>query len=231
MKWSERFYMLAFFLLLAITVGFIFPAGAADLRVRPFVKAAPLVSSPVCRWCGIYFGVNAGYGGADFESNFSGQDFQSLSAKHSANSILGGAHIGYNYQFGSFVLGAETDIMATGIKSNINGTESTLPWLGTTRLRGGFLVTPDFLIYGTGGAAYGHVKVSDVASGSGFVFTTPTVGWTLGGGVEYALSEYLKVGAEYLHVDLDGPGVTNGFQTIETRVPVDIVRGRLSVNF
>lgn len=203
---------------------------AADLP-RTSLKA-PLASSPACRWCGIYFGVDAGYGGADFIANFDdSRDLTSLSAKHSANSIAGGVHLGYNYQFGTFVLGAETDILATGIKSNINGTESTLPWLGTTRLRAGLLVTPDFMVYGTGGAAYGHVKVSDVASGSGLVFTTPTVGWVLGAGAEYAISQNITIGAKYLHIDLDGPSVTNGLVTLGTRVPVDLVLGSLTYNF
>jgi outer membrane immunogenic protein len=206
------------------------PAIAADLPVKPPPKA-PLWSSPACQWCGLYFGASAGYGGADFIANFDdSRDLTSLSAKHSANSILGGAHLGYNYQFGSFVLGAETDISMTGIKSKVSGAESTLPWLGTTRLRGGFLVTNDLLVYGTGGAAYGHVKVSD-ATCSNMVFTTPTVGWALGGGAEYAMTSNIVIGAEYLHVDLDGPSVTNGLQTLGTRVPVDIVRGRLSYRF
>jgi outer membrane immunogenic protein len=220
--------------LLAILLGLLagVPAYAADLKPLPTpFKAAPLVSSPTCQWCGLYFGASAGYGGADFIANFDdSRDLTSLSAKHSANSILGGAHIGYNYQFGSFVLGAETDISMTGIKSGANGVETTLPWLGTTRLRGGFVVVPELLVYGTGGAAYGHVKVGDL-TGSNMVFTTPTVGWVLGGGAEYAISPNIVVGAEYLHADLDGPSVTNGLQTLGTRVPVDIVRGRLSYRF
>src|SRR5258708_4650623 len=87
---------------------------AADLHLqpKPLVKASPL--GPACQWCGIYFGISAGYGGADFIANFDdSRDLTSLSAKHSANNILGGAHVGYNYQFGGFVLGAETDISAT----------------------------------------------------------------------------------------------------------------------
>src|SRR5262245_59058126 len=94
------------------------PALAADLGVKPLHKA-PLIA-PVCQWCGVYFGVNAGYGGADFIADFNDSDpladVHSLSAKHSANSIVGGGHLGYNYQFGLLVLGAETDLSVTGIK-------------------------------------------------------------------------------------------------------------------
>ena len=202
-------------------------AHATDLPLKP-IRAAPLASSPACQWCGITFGVDIGYGGADFIANFDdSKDFQSFSSKHSANSLLGGAHIGYNYQFGMFVLGAETDIMKTGIASTIDGVKSELPWLGTTRLRAGFALNEYLLIYATGGAAYGHVKVGN----ADFVATTPTVGWVAGGGAEYKLGPNLGLGAEYLHVDLDGPSVTNGFQTIGTRVPADIVRGRVNFYF
>ena len=57
------------------------------------------------------------------------------------------------------------------------------------------------------------------------------VGWTAGAGVEYKLAPNIGLGAEYLHVDLDGPSITTGTLTIGTRVPVDIVRGRLSYYF
>jgi outer membrane immunogenic protein len=216
--------------LLLLTTLLATPAFAADIPLRP-LKPVPLSSSAACQWCGLYFGASAGYGGADFIANFDdSRDLTSLSAKHSANSILGGAHIGYNYQFGIIVIGAETDISMTGIKSKSDGMESTLPWLGTTRLRAGIAPTEYLLIYATGGAAYGHVKVGDL-TGSNMVLTTPTVGWVLGGGAEYKITPNLGLGAEYLHVDLDGPSVTNGIQTLGTRVPVDIVRGRLSYYF
>jgi outer membrane immunogenic protein len=236
MTWRERIFIPATFFAIALVgavIAGLFPVGAADLPVLNRPRA--LVSTPGCQWCGLYFGVSGGYGGADFIENFDNSDpfsdLKSFSAKHSANSFLGGAHAGYNYQFGMLVIGAETDIAATGIKSNANGVESTLPWFGTTRLRFGLLPTPDLLIYGTGGAAYGHVRVGDVTGGSSIVTTTPAVGWALGGGLEYKLVSNITVGAEYLHVDLDGPSVTNGLQTIGSRVPVDVFRGRLSLSF
>jgi len=199
---------------------------SADMRLRP--RDAPSV--PICTWCGLYLGLNAGYGGADFEANVDdSRDLQSLSVKHSANGIAGGAHIGYNYVLGNFLLGAETDISATNIKQTENGIETKLPWFGTTRLRGGFLLTEYLMVYGTGGAAYGHVKVGDTAGG--MVFTTPGVGWVVGAGAEYALTPNLLLGAEYLHVDLDGPSATIGVLTLGSRVPVDIGRARLSYKF
>src|SRR5260370_11294729 len=186
--------------------------------------------APTCYWCGLYIGLNAGYGGADFEADVNeANDPNSLSAKHSASGGVGGGHIGYNYVLGNFLLGAETDISATTIKQTQSGIETKLPWFGTTRLRGGFLLTEYLMVYGTGGAAYGHVKVGDTAGG--MVFTTPGVGWVVGAGAEYALTPNLLLGAEYLHVDLDGPSATIGVLTLGSRVPVDIGRARLSYKF
>src|SRR5712664_2825499 len=215
--------------LLLLTTLLATPAFAADLQPR--LKPVPLSSSPTCQWCGVYLGVNVGYGGADFIANFNDSDpfadVKSLSAKHSTKSLLGGAHIGYNYQFGMIVFGAETDISLTGLSQTSDGVETKLPWLGTTRLRAGFAINEYLLLYATGGAAYGHVKVGN----ADFIATTPTVGWTAGGGVEYKLAHNIGLGVEYLHVDLDGPSLTVGTQTIGSRVDVDIVRAKLNYYF
>src|SRR5258707_1582468 len=199
---------------------------SSEMMLRP--RDATL--APTCYWCGLYIGLNAGYGGADFEADVNeANDPNSLSAKHSASGVVGGGHIGYNYVLGNFLLGAETDISATTIKQTENGIETKLPWFGTTRLRGGFLLTEYLMGYGSGSVAYRHVKVGDI--NGGVVITTPAIGWVVGAGVEYALTPNLLLGAEYLHVDLDGPSATAGILTIGTRVPADIGRARLSYKF
>jgi hypothetical protein len=75
-----------------------------------------------------------------------------------------------------------------------------LTWFGTTRVRAGFLLTPVLLLYGTGGVTYGHAEVS----GLGASTTVPGVGWAAGAGVQYALTPQWSIGAEYLHLELDG---------------------------
>ena len=101
----------------------------------------------------------------------------------SPGGVLGGAQIGYNFQFGQFVIGAETDFQGTSISGRGNnspldavsvplsrrerpiltpigaltGANTSLSWFGTVRGRVGYLVMPTLLIYGTGGFAYGQV--------------------------------------------------------------------------
>ena len=143
--------------------------------------------------------------------------------------FIGGGQAGYNWQTGSFVLGVVTDfdgttlsksrnLLGTGFWNPYLGTTDnltlnskvSLDWLGTTRAKVGFVVTPDnrFMIYGTGGVAYGggsaHVSVYDSAVNA-YWSGNPSasrVGWTVGAGVEYAFTNNWTLGAEYLYVDL-----------------------------
>ena len=109
--------------------------------------------------------------------------------------FVGGAQAGYNYQFGMFVAGAETDLQyaAVGNKGASYGTiyypgESD-GFFGTIRARAG-VAFDRALVYGTGGFAYGGG--SNPVNASIYTGTLPgtfRTGWTAGGGVEYAVTE------------------------------------------
>jgi outer membrane immunogenic protein len=149
--------------------------------------------------------------------------------------FLGGGQAGYNWQTGAFVLGIVTDFDGTSLGKNFSfssvpftaagiytgdtlnvNAKASLDWLGTTRGKVGFVATPDnrLLFYGTGGVAYGggssHFNVYDQtfsAYWSGNPSST-RVGWTIGAGVEYALTNNITIGAEYLYVDLGSNNIT-----------------------
>jgi outer membrane immunogenic protein len=88
--------------------------------------------------------------------------------------------------------------------------------LGTLRARLGFVpFDSHILFYATGGLAYGHVESSTTYSQSGCLFfgcASPTgatgsasserVGWTAGGGIEYAVTPNWSFKTEYLYYDL-----------------------------
>lgn len=152
--------------------------------------------------------------------------------------FIGGGQLGYNYQFGpSVVAGFETDIQgiagSTGTTTFLNTlAEPAFPgnpflesasvsrrvdYVGTVRGRLGWLVTPTFLIYGTGGLAYGGVNsttnitqfienVGSSASPNPFFSTgslnNTQVGWTAGGGVEWLFLPNWSLKVEYLYYDL-----------------------------
>ena len=87
------------------------PASAADLAVKAPPPGAAYIASP---WDGLYIGGNLGYGATDFEVTASG--FGTLASEH-ANGVVGGFQAGYNKQYGTFVLGLETDFELTSIKN------------------------------------------------------------------------------------------------------------------
>ena len=146
----------------------------------------------------------------------------------SPGGVLGGAQIGYNYQFGQFVIGAETDFQGTSISGQrqqlpldalqvplsaaansyltpigaITGANTSLSWFGTVRGRVGYLIMPTLLIYGTGGFAYGQVDA--------FGFSNTATGWTAGGGAEWMFAPNWSAKVEYLYVDLSANNWNGG---------------------
>lgn len=195
--------------------------SAADLAVKAPLQAPPFMASP---WDGPYIGANIGFGSSDFSVTGS---IPGASATDSVtgSGVVGGVQLGYNKQFGTFVLGLETDFDGTSISNTTDGLSTKLPWFGTTRARAGFLLNPVLLFYGTGGVAYGHAEISEPAAS----VTVPGVGWAVGGGVQYAFTPQWSIGAEYLHVELDGPSANSGPVTAATKVTTDL--GRATLNF
>src|SRR5262245_60001960 len=91
------------------------PIQAADLAGRP-IAPAPMVNTIRYDWSGFYVGAQVGwqterdrYSDIGFGSSL-GTDTYVTTTK---GGIVGGLHAGYNYQFGSVVLGAEGDLELT----------------------------------------------------------------------------------------------------------------------
>jgi outer membrane immunogenic protein len=139
-----------------------------------------------------------------------------------ASGAIAGGTLGYNWQFSSFVLGVEGDIDGATGRRGISTARSTpffdetffntsqqLDWLGTVRGRVGFTPIDRLLIYGTGGLAFGESTTSFSVYGPAYVppladsiSNSTHFGWTIGGGVEYAIDPHWSVKAEYLYYDL-----------------------------
>jgi outer membrane immunogenic protein len=168
-------------------------ASAADLPVRAAPPAPVIAAVPVFTWTGFYIGANAGVG---WNTNSNNEilylpDVGYISPSSGDDAVfVGGGQIGYNYQIGQFVIGAEADLQWADVGNRFGS--SSNDWFGTVRAKAGVAVD-QFLIYATGGFAY-----SD----------NPT-GWTVGGGVEWALpvnwfgSSAVTIGVEGLYVNLD----------------------------
>jgi outer membrane immunogenic protein len=215
--------------LVTLTAG----AMAADLPRR--AMAPSFAAVPVFTWTGFYVGVNAGYGWnddddrhsttavpADLPAGFAGGSIVVTNDKD--DGALGGAQVGYNMQFGQFVIGAEGDIQAidlgnsgrlattltpgAGFPAGFRATRwgNDLDWFGTLRARAGFAFDRA-LIYATGGFAFGGGDdggcITTTFSGTICGGDDNRTGWTLGGGVEWAFTNNLSVKLEGLWVNLD----------------------------
>ncbi len=229
-------------------------ASAADLPSRKGPPMAPVYVPPSFTWTGFYVGVNAGYGWGNSNNNNNVLGFGAIpvggffpvNGNGNNGGFVGGGQVGYNYQFGAgsgLVVGVEADLDYADIGGNKNNgvpfTFVTTPgtvffpgtghgnsggYIGTARARVGYAFDR-FLVYGTGGLAYGDIGRRNggglAVTQAGFVNpftgavagatqTTPfgtngnstRTGWTIGAGVEYAVWQNWTVKAEYLYYNL-----------------------------
>ena len=93
-----------------------------------------------------------------------------------------------------------------------------LNWVATLRARLGVTVTPQVLLYATGGAAFSRIHFSsaysDNATGFGFPGGSGSAGsnavkagWIIGGGAQWALDHRWSAKAEYLYADFGSVSV------------------------
>lgn len=86
-----------------------------------------------------------------------------------------------------------------------------MKYLGTVRARLGYAAFDRALIYAHGGFAYGETD-QEVRAGGTTLFddSTSKAGWTIGAGLEYALTDHLSFQTEYSYVDLGEDDVFSG---------------------
>jgi outer membrane immunogenic protein len=224
------------------------PAFAADVATQAPAQGFP---TPVYNWSGFYVGGNAGgawgYSEARTSTVFNQAGYfipTSPAAVTSAGDqdmtptgFTGGGQAGYNWQFGSLVVGAEADIDYLGLKGSSSGgdiyptlkssftvnSSISTDWLFTARPRIGWAIN-NWLIYVTGGLAVGDVKgkfnFTDTTSAmeSGSISSTKA-GWTFGGGIEVGVQGPWTVRVEYLRVDLGSAS------TISTNLSAPVAGG------
>ena len=173
-----------------------------------------------------------------------------------------GAQAGYNWQFNTLVLGIEADL--NSFRTSASQTASTTylaggttgitfsdsvstTYLGTARARLGY-AAGSVLLYGTGGWAFSNFNHThsgqEFGFGAGCTATTnfcesgsasTRVGWTLGGGAEWALDRNWSIKGEYLFADFGrtdyGTVLTTGAGVVGHSVDNSLQVGRLGVNY
>jgi outer membrane immunogenic protein len=194
---------------------------------------------PLYNWGGLYIGINGGYAFGLGSNNGYGAPVNSGS--FTTDGFIGGGTVGFNYQFGPFVLGAEGDGDWTNLKGSTTGggctgapggltsCQTSANWLATFRGRAGYAFDR-VLVFGTAGGAYGDViATTNLGSNSNDEF-----GWTAGGGVEVAFAQNWTAKVEYLFVDLANGScnaTTCGGASTSVKFEENLVRGGVNFKF
>jgi outer membrane immunogenic protein len=251
------------------------PARAADLPLK-----APPPAAPPWTWSGFYVGGHGGCAwGHDATTSVNDPFFFGKFPTFSVpgfdpKGCLGGFQAGANWQTANIIGGLEIDLSATDIKGSSSASSPTIDsgfgttsgtaatsghfdWLGSARARLGYLVTPDILLYGTGGLAWSrytretNLTDTDVftpVAGGGFANQLSSLalpswrfGWVAGLGGEFRLfSSNWLARLEYLHYDFGNSGSASSVLTFTDTAPaartsgaltVDVVRAGLSYKF
>jgi outer membrane immunogenic protein len=225
-------------------------AAAASLASSAFA-AEPLPAPPPpvpFTWTGVYLGGQIGYAWGDDNFYYSGLDpltglAFTPSVFVSPSGVIGGAHVGVDYQIdkpgGGFVIGLEGSVDGTSLHSTATASFAALGGGSVSAstntdiqgsIRGRFGIAWDRLLaYGTGGVAFGGFDTSYAISAPAFFgsnsFSNTRVGWTAGGGIDYAVTNNWSVFAEYRYTSFGTvcdtglastafatvPGLTRGF--------------------
>jgi outer membrane immunogenic protein len=245
-------------------------AVAADLPVRP--AAAPAMVAPpyVPDWVGFYVGINGGggWGHTSFEpqeSNTVNGLSQIFSVPPDASPKGGvfGFQFGHNWQWGPVVGGLEFDFDGASIKETSTffpspavaaaiapdtatfTREAKIDELASVRGRVGYLIFPNWLLYGTAGLGWGHFRLNTTQTTTGVglsAFDSTTTyadqfGWVAGVGLEWKFWDHWMLRGEWLHYDFgrtSGFGPTGAFTLLDNfneRTTVDIARAALSYKF
>lgn len=185
------------------------PAMAADIPARMPVKAPPPATAVAFSWTGCYIGAQVGYQwGKDREQQFfnpTGALFQEI--HFNSKGVVGGGHVGCNWQSNAFVFGLEADVEGSGVRgdfrfANGDGNDFRSTVQGSVRGRLGWAFNQT-LLYVTGGLAWAHLEYVDIDAvpGARESHKFNRAGWTVGAGVEQALSANWSVRGEYRFTD------------------------------
>ena len=184
--------------------------------------------------------------GADITNNFDLSGF------------IGGGQLGCNWQWGAWVFGVEGDGSATnwaGQSFELSPvprpntlwiSETQQRWLVTARAKIGLTNFWWFgdktMVYVTGGGAWAKIDTSEFLTTSpqstGFQQSDTRSGWTVGGGIEYALGYGWSAKSEFLYVKFDdyttftsGPFRSINLSPREVRLQDYIWRAGLNYKF
>ncbi|QPC93877.1 outer membrane protein [Mesorhizobium sp. INR15] len=199
---------------LAVALGLFALGGtayAADVVTEEPPAPAPVAELPVASWAGPYAGLSVGYG---FSGHANARD---LGNNVSTKGFVGGVFGGIQWQQENFVYGAEADIGYSGVKGSNAGLEAKGGVEGSLRARLGYAVTPEILVYGTGGGALKNQKMDNGIDSE----SNTMLGWTAGVGTDIKITDNVFGRVEYRYTDFgskDFGGSIGNVKSTDNRV-------------
>lgn len=174
--------------------------------------AAVAAQAQTVDWNGPYIGLEGGYGSGQSTGGLRVSGFTIPYDVH-PDGVIGGGHLGYDWQSGHLVLGIVGD--AEG--ASITGRSTTTTAQFTTKLLNNFdasirgkvgFAFDRLLFYGTGGVAFGSVNTQYScptclnAPGPYDQISDMRVGWTAGAGIGYMIDPRWSTAVEYRYTNL-----------------------------
>jgi len=208
-------------------------ANAADLPLKAPAHEAPPPAAPY-DWTGVYIG---GHGGYAWTAKTWSDTFGNQLADYTANDWIYGGQVGFNWQRGAWVFGAEAQASWGEIRKGVLWTDPDVdPWtdpdtspvvggrvttkrIGTTVDRFGTIAGrlgyafDRVLVFAKAGGAWAHDVYrafdADTASETLIASASGTRwGWVVGGGVEYAIIGNWSTKIEFDYLDFGSERIT-----------------------
>jgi len=216
------------------------PAQAADLNGKVSTiqneEEFGFRKPEVFDWSGVYVGGHLGvaWGDVDWSGPAVTEFVDGGRLSHELDDgSLAGVHLGFNHQFGRWVAGTEVSLSGGDVEGSSENEIAVIGDIATrTEIDKLFLATVRLgyawdrtLAYVKGGYASADVNLR--AAGDfegddvGFSSSERQAGFTIGGGIEYALTKGVIFGLEYNRVDLGG-ATHVGFATVNDTPVLDV---------
>ncbi|AXC51099.1 porin family protein [Paracoccus suum] len=206
--------------------------GYTPAVVEPPVTVAPVVETQVGNWQGAYVGATLGYATGEKDRiglTENGQLIDPEIGDTKIRGVNGGVHVGYRWQRDRWVFGPELSFEGGSVDDSFTTAsgvkvESKLKSKAALKLKTGYEVQPNMLVYGIAGVANGKYEYkygdyNDDYTANGYVF---------GIGVERQINERMSVIGEIERNQFDKekvelvPGITTTASPSYTNVKVGL---------
>jgi outer membrane immunogenic protein len=169
---------------------------------------AAAFEAPAYNWTGFYVGGALGAGASVYELELGdlvipgGLDFNGLGGE----GVFGEINAGYDYDFGTWVAGVLVDASLSGNSFEIGGGGDSIELNADHGFdilaRAGMKVNESTLAYAIGGYSWQHFEL-DLSDLGGDDVDWDSSGFSIGGGLETAVTEKVSVNLEYRYSQFD----------------------------